>query len=147
MHFKEEEQFFFQDLGVFRGLAYANPKLLDFIIETEIGPILKYDEREKGRMELITTLRAFIDLGRNVFGTAQKLFLHRNTLNYRLNRISAIVNNSDMSSQALNNTWGMISDNIPVLEGIQLGVQAHRARDYLENARRLCGIENPEDLL
>ena len=38
-------------------------------------------------MDLMQTLRCYLDQNCNVVHTAQKLFLHKNTLNYRLNRI------------------------------------------------------------
>lgn len=58
------------DLGPFREL---------------VAPLEEHD-REKG-MDLIATLRAFFASGTNASETADQLFLHRNSLAYRLDRV------------------------------------------------------------
>lgn len=143
------DKVFFDQIGVFRGLAFSSPKLLDYLVNTELGKLLNFSDAKDrvGSEELIATLTTFLDTGRNVFKTARGMFLHRNTLNYRLNRIVAIMNSSNLSSKALNNSWGMINADIPKLEGLQVGIQAHRIKDSLAFARSVCGIDNPEDLL
>lgn len=53
-----------------------------------LGLLRKYD-RENGT-SLYQTLKVYTETGLNQRHTAEKLFLHRNTLNYRMNRIEEI---------------------------------------------------------
>ena len=51
-------------------------------------PIEAYDERTHSG--LVPTLRTFVALGGNVHATAEALFLHRNSVGFRLHRIEAL---------------------------------------------------------
>lgn len=48
-------------------------------------PLANYD-RERGG-DLLRTLRAFFECGENVSRAAEELFLHRNSVPYRLERV------------------------------------------------------------
>ena len=50
--------------------------------------LVDYDR--KNNTELVDTLRTYLDAGGNLQRTAERLFIHRNTLNYRLKRIREI---------------------------------------------------------
>ncbi len=50
-----------------------------------ISPIVEYDSRT--RSDLTDTLRAYLEHGGNLASTADHLFLHRNSVLYRLQRI------------------------------------------------------------
>ncbi|BCL77661.1 transcriptional regulator [Ktedonobacteria bacterium brp13] len=54
-----------------------------------LQPIAQYD-KEKGT-ELLKTLEAFVRLGGNTKSVSEELFLHRNSITYRLDRIQAIL--------------------------------------------------------
>ena len=59
---------------------------LDDFEHRHLGPIAAYD-RERGTT-LIDTLATFLDTGTNLEATALRLGAHRNTVRYRLRRIS-----------------------------------------------------------
>ncbi|HEX5418003.1 MAG TPA: helix-turn-helix domain-containing protein [Chloroflexota bacterium] len=79
----------YPDLGVYR-LLYAfrtSEELRTFCQET-LGPLLEYDE--KNSTAYVETLDAFFQHDASLRAAADALFLHRNSLAYRLKRISEI---------------------------------------------------------
>ncbi len=85
----ENKPLFFPDLSVYRLLLQIehNPELIAFQEEI-LGPLLAYD----GGLELIRTLEAYFEHNGNLSQTAEGLFIHRNTLIYRMERIAGITN-------------------------------------------------------
>ena len=83
----ETKPLYFPDLSVYRLLFQIeyNPELITFQEET-IGTLLAHD----GGDELIHTLEIFFEHNANFTQTAEALFIHRNTLIYRMERISEI---------------------------------------------------------
>jgi purine catabolism regulator len=87
---------FFGDLSVYRLLFQleGNPELEAFCREV-LGPLMDYE----GSGDLLETLEAFCDRLGNLSQTAEKLFIHRNSLLYRMERISQLagidMNNPD----------------------------------------------------
>ena len=83
----EHKPLFFPDLSVYRLLLQIehNPELSAFQEET-LGSLLAYE----GGQELIHTLEAYFDHNGNLSQTAEALFVHRNTLIYRMERIAGI---------------------------------------------------------
>lgn len=79
---------YFPNLSVYRLLSQIeyNPELSAFYQET-LGPLLKYE----GANELVHTLEAYFEHTGNLSQTADALFIHRNTLNYRMARICEIL--------------------------------------------------------
>ena len=63
-----------------------------------LAPIREYDERTQS--DLAATLRTFIALGGNLQATAEALFLHRNSVGYRLQRIEALTGVDPRDRQA-----------------------------------------------
>src|SRR5439155_21145637 len=59
-------------------------ELQRFYAET-IAPLVAYDEQYE--TDLVQTLETFLDADGNVAGTAQRLFTHRHTVRYRLERV------------------------------------------------------------
>ncbi len=53
-----------------------------------LGPLKAYDARHGA--DLVHTLVVFVQLGGNTVATAEALFLHRNSVTYRLQRIREI---------------------------------------------------------
>jgi sugar diacid utilization regulator len=78
----------FEDTGAYRLLLPAMSEdaaeLQRFFAET-IAPLVAYDEQYE--TELVGTLETFLDADGNVAGTAQRLFTHRHTVRYRLERV------------------------------------------------------------
>ena len=79
----------FDDLGIYRLLfhLHGTPELTAFYDET-VGKIVQHDDRHNS--DLIPTLKAFYASHGNLSRTAEILFLHRNTVSYRLQRIEEL---------------------------------------------------------
>ena|SRR5579862_3132415 len=57
--------------------------------EALLAPLRRYDDRHDG--DLIHTLMVYFDFGMNMSRAAEALFLHRNGLMYRLNRVEDLL--------------------------------------------------------
>lgn len=81
----------FEDTGSYRLLLPAmtedRAELQRFYAET-VGPLAAYDEQYE--TDLVQTLETFLDCDGNVAGSAQRLFTHRHTVRYRLERVREI---------------------------------------------------------
>jgi sugar diacid utilization regulator len=83
------------NLGVSRILAVEeNASEVDDLIEDWLSTLITYDV-EHGT-DLLLTLAVYLDQGGSYAATARALFVHRNTLGYRLRRITEI-SGHDMS--------------------------------------------------
>ena len=79
----------FEALGVFEILADArDPDTVQRFVRTWLGALLDYDEIRGA--ELVRTLSTYLEAGQNYEQSAHALRVHRNTLRYRLRRISEI---------------------------------------------------------
>ncbi|MDP2308438.1 MAG: helix-turn-helix domain-containing protein [Pseudomonadota bacterium] len=79
----------FDDLGIYRLLAgKGDLPEVDRFIQRWIGSLIDYDEKRNA--ELVRTLMLYLCNGGNYQATAEALFVHRNTLKYRLQRIRQI---------------------------------------------------------
>lgn len=81
---------YFADLGLFRLLFYVprDPVLHPFISDY-LGPLLRHDELHDS--SLVHTLRVYLDTNLSKHKTAEKLFIHRQTLYHRLEKIAACI--------------------------------------------------------
>ena len=85
----DQKIFFFSDYVYYALLDQVEDKsLLSFIRHPALDTLIRYD-REKGA-ELYQTLRVFTKCGFNKAHTSEQLFLHRNTVNYRISQIESI---------------------------------------------------------
>jgi sugar diacid utilization regulator len=78
----------FDETGAYRLLLSAmseNPAELQRFYSETVEPLVAYDEQYE--TELVRTVEAFLDADGNVAGTAQRLFTHRHTIRYRLERV------------------------------------------------------------
>jgi sugar diacid utilization regulator len=78
----------FEDTGAYRLLLPAmseDPAELQRFYEETVAPLVAYDDQYE--TELVQTLETFLDADGNVAGTAQRLFTHRHTVRYRLERV------------------------------------------------------------
>lgn len=80
---------YFGDLGIYRLLLQleGSPELLSFSTEI-LGNLIEYDHAQG--TNLVETLSAYFQHNANLAQTAQALYVHRNTLLYRLQRASEI---------------------------------------------------------
>ncbi len=89
---------FYQNLGIYRILlSYDNRQELEQIFQESLGELVQYD-RLNGS-DLVGTLEVFLEEQGNQITTARRLFIHRNTLAYRLQKIETIsgfkINNAE----------------------------------------------------
>ncbi len=78
----------FEQTGAYRLLLSAmseNPQELQRFYSETVEPLVAYDEQYE--TDLVGTLAAFLEADGNVAGTAQRLFTHRHTIYYRLERV------------------------------------------------------------
>ncbi len=78
----------FEETGAYRLLLSAmseNPEELQRFYAETVEPLVAYDEQYA--TDLVATVEAFLDADGNVAGTAQRLFTHRHTIRYRLERV------------------------------------------------------------
>jgi len=78
----------FEQTGAYRlllGAMTENPSELQRFFAETVEPLLAYDEQYE--TELVRTLATFLEADGNVAGTAQRLFTHRHTIYYRLERV------------------------------------------------------------
>jgi purine catabolism regulator len=112
---KQRKPLYFPDLSVYRLLLQLeyHPELQTFKQEI-LGPLLMHD----GSAEFLRTLEAYFDNNGNLSQAAEALFIHRNTLIYRMDRIAEIS--------------GLDLDHTETRLAIQLALRIHRMidRDY-----------------
>jgi DNA-binding PucR family transcriptional regulator len=78
----------FEQTGAYRLLLSTmseNPRELQRFYSETVEPLVAYDQQYE--TELVRTLETFLDADGNVAGTAQRLFTHRHTIYYRLERV------------------------------------------------------------
>jgi sugar diacid utilization regulator len=78
----------FEDTGAYRLLLPAmseDPAELQRFFAETVEPLVTYDEQYE--TDLVQTLETFLDADGNVAGTAQRLYTHRHTVRYRLERV------------------------------------------------------------
>src|SRR4051794_26494875 len=78
----------FEETGAYRLLLSAmseDPGELQRFYAETVEPLVSYDEQYE--TDLVQTVEAFLDADGNVAGTAQRLFTHRHTIRYRLERV------------------------------------------------------------
>lgn len=78
----------FEDTGAYRLLLPAmcdDPEELRRFYAETVEPLAKYDEQYE--TDLLHTVDTFLAADGNVAGTAQRLFTHRHTVRYRLERV------------------------------------------------------------
>ena len=78
----------FDETGAYRLLLSAmseDPAELQRFYAETVEPLVAYDEQYE--TDLVQTVEAFLDADGNVAGTAQRLFTHRHTIRYRLERV------------------------------------------------------------
>jgi DNA-binding PucR family transcriptional regulator len=103
----------FEETGAYRLLLPAmseDPAELQRFYAETVEPLVAYDEQYA--TDLVQTVEAFLDADGNVAGTAAKLFTHRHTIRYRLERVR------DLSGLDVSSTDGR--------EKLSLGLKAMR---------------------
>ena len=82
--------FFYRDQGIYTLLSHVDDtRILDTYVEEKLGKLLQADELNDGKLS--ETLENYLNCSCNAKKTAEEIFLHRNTLNYRLKKIREIL--------------------------------------------------------
>jgi PucR family transcriptional regulator, purine catabolism regulatory protein len=80
----------FEDLGVYRILHHhADKAELDSFAEEILGKLIEYDR--KRNTDLVATLDMLLDCNLNISVAARRLYLHYNSLRYRLQKIEELI--------------------------------------------------------
>jgi sugar diacid utilization regulator len=88
----------FEETGAYRLLLPAmseDPTELQGFFDETVAPLVAYDDQYE--TELVRTLETFLDADGNVAGAAERLFTHRHTVRYRLERVKELTS-LDVSS-------------------------------------------------
>jgi len=83
-----EQTLAFEETGSYRLLLSSmseDPEELERFYAETIAPLVAYDEQYE--TALLRTLETYLDSDASVAGTAQRLFTHRHTIRYRLERV------------------------------------------------------------
>ncbi|MGN0240075.1 MAG: PucR family transcriptional regulator [Candidatus Weimeria sp.] len=80
------DDIYYEGMGVYKILMnVSDDEILDDYIEATIQPLIEYDR--KNDMDTVKILRTYLEHNGSIQETADILFVHRNTINYRLNKI------------------------------------------------------------
>jgi hypothetical protein len=80
----------FSDLGIYQPLFLQEMNYIYKYCSNTLGKLIEHDCKNDG--ELLPTLRKLLDTGGNNKATADQLYIHVNTLYYRINKIEQILN-------------------------------------------------------
>ena len=87
---RKKQVLFFAELGIYTLLSHIDSqKVMDHYVEAQLGKLIQTDRIHKGN--LCETLERYLDCSCNAKQTAEEMFVHRNTMNYRLKKISEIL--------------------------------------------------------
>lgn len=93
---KDQQLFSFEEVEIYHLLLESSEYIhFDALIHKKIGKLCDYDN-ENGS-DLITTLYHYLATGGSLIKTAGRLYIHRNSVKYRMDRIKEITN-SDMGN-------------------------------------------------
>ena len=85
-HSQQKTHLRFDELGIFRlFFTSSDPQLLHAMRDEELRPLQEYDRAHHAHF--LDTLRAYLFHGNSLQQTAALTFTHRNTVNYRMNKI------------------------------------------------------------
>ncbi|BAH07811.1 PucR family transcriptional regulator [Clostridium kluyveri] len=81
----------YKDMGMYRLLFDMSKKdEMKRLLREILGELMEYDS--KNSTSLVETLKVYINENCNLIHTAEELFIHKNTLKYRIKRIEEILN-------------------------------------------------------
>lgn len=119
--YEKKNVVFFEDIGVYRILSMVKETyILKSIAEETLGKLMEYDKKKSG--SLIETLEYYLKYDGSVRMVAEKLYAHRNTINYRIKKIREIL--------------GKDLEHMEVRFQIQMAFYIMRYMDMSENDKR-----------
>lgn len=97
----------YQNLGVYKLLFELDENILEEYYQETLGKLAEYDQ--KHGTELIPTLKVYLQENGNSIQAAKKLFIHKNTLIYRLKKVENITGkNVDKMQDRVSLLMGLI---------------------------------------
>lgn len=88
----------YEELGMYKILSdLRHPRLGESFIEEVLGDLLQYDERNQ--TSYLEILKAFFENDCSILHTAQAVFCHKNTLNYKINKVKEILGYDIMKNE------------------------------------------------
>lgn len=82
---------FFEDMGVYQILfSIEDKQILIEMYHRLLQPLIDYDQKHHGELE--KTLFYYLIYGESQLTMAKNLYMHRNTINYRMNKIKELLN-------------------------------------------------------
>jgi DNA-binding PucR family transcriptional regulator len=90
----------FEETGAYRLLLPAmseDPGELERFYEETVAPLVAYDEQYE--TDLLATVESFLENDGNVTPTAERLFTHRHTIRYRLERVRELSGHDIFSTE------------------------------------------------
>lgn len=92
----DPSRIFYSDMGLFQVLMDVDDQdVIQRYYDRTLSPLKQYDEKNNTNLSLV--LRTYLEHDGSVKDTAAVLYTHRNTINYKLSRISEILGR-DLSS-------------------------------------------------
>ncbi|MBU5266856.1 PucR family transcriptional regulator [Virgibacillus proomii] len=81
--------YFYEDMGLFRLFHYVQDKdVLEAFVTEKLGKVITYDKQKNGN--LLETLKYYIKNNYNLQKTADDMYIHYNTLRYRINKLKEL---------------------------------------------------------
>ena len=107
----------FSELGIYRAVFSSDLNTIKGYCNDILGKLIEHDQKNEG--ELLPTLRRLLDACGNIKATSDSLFIHVNTLYYRINRIEQILDRdlSQMDTRVELHTAIKIWDTLQILYG------------------------------
>jgi sugar diacid utilization regulator len=116
----------FEDTGAYRLLLGTTADELRSFYSETVEPLVLYDEQYE--TDLVATVEAYLDSDANVPATAGKMFTHRHTIRYRLERVK------DLSGHDATATEGRERLGLGIKAMRVLGIASPRGRSRERNA-------------
>ncbi|MFJ7839204.1 PucR family transcriptional regulator [Lysinibacillus sphaericus] len=86
---KQSYVHFYGDIGLFRLFHYVdNLYILEDFVTEKLGKVFEYDKKKN--TNLLETLKYYIKNNTNVQKTAEDMFVHYNTMRYRINKLKEL---------------------------------------------------------
>ena len=82
---------YFDQMGLYRMLYLVEDRaLLQDLSDKPLAPLIEYDREHNG--EYIATLEAYLNCGGSIKAMSEELYIHRNTILYRMANIKRLLN-------------------------------------------------------
>lgn len=94
----KQSMVYFDEMGIYRLFALmADTRLLREMGEDLLRPLLEYDRKHK--TEYVEMLRLYLESDGSIRHVAEEMYMHRNTVIYRMNNIKKLLNSNLDSAQ------------------------------------------------